>query len=69
MFEVEVFWVVTLCSLVVGYQFSEVHAASLFSVMGYDAMWCCDRMPTFRRSTLPPSSGVSSRGLLGCDAV
>jgi len=31
MFQVDVFWAVTPCSVVVGYQlFSEVHAASIF---------------------------------------
>jgi len=30
MFQVEVFWVVTPCNVVVGYQRSEVHAAYIF---------------------------------------
>jgi hypothetical protein len=26
-------------------------------LLGRDAVWCCGRIPTFRRSMLPPSSG------------
>jgi len=29
--------------------------------LGCDAVWCCGRIPTFRRSMLPPSSGWSDR--------
>jgi len=27
------------------------------SRLGYNTVWCCGRMPTFRRIMLPPSSG------------
>jgi hypothetical protein len=51
-----VFWVVTPCSVVVGYQnVSEVHAATIFSLLCCDAVQCCGRIPTFQRSMLRPS--------------
>jgi hypothetical protein len=44
MFQVEVFWVVTLCSIVVGYCISEVHAASIFRVK-WVKQWYPTRTP------------------------
>jgi hypothetical protein len=38
MLQVEVVWVVTPCSVVVGYQRSEVHAASIFTLK-VEAAW------------------------------
>jgi hypothetical protein len=36
MFQVDVFWVVKPCNVVVGYQLSEVHAAAIFRVIDAD---------------------------------
>jgi len=57
--QIGVFWVVTPCG-VVGYQrfggpcclrLQGEYASR--SLQGYDAVWCCGRIPTFRRSVLP----------------
>jgi len=55
MFEVEVFWVVTPCNVVVGYQLSRDPCC--LHLMGCDAVYCCGRISTFQISMLPPSSG------------
>jgi hypothetical protein len=57
--QVMFFWVVMLCSVVVGYQhLREVHTHSIFRVkMSSDFMQCC-RTPVFQRSMLSPSSGL-----------
>jgi hypothetical protein len=38
MFQVEVFWVVTLCNVVVVYQILEIHAASIFKITIHKVM-------------------------------
>jgi hypothetical protein len=61
-------WVLTPCSVVVGYQrfgrpccFHLQSEALLSSrgLLGCDAVKCCGRIPTFRKSMSPPSSGWS----------
>jgi hypothetical protein len=64
MFQVEVFWIVTPCIVVVGYR--RFRGPCCLHLLGCDAVHCC-RISTFQRSMLPPSSEDSSRGLLGCD--
>jgi hypothetical protein len=60
--QVEVFWVVTPYSVVVGYQRFEVscylHLQGEDSSQGLpccNAIRCCGTIPTFRRTLLPPS--------------
>jgi len=57
MFQVEVFWVVTPCSFVVGYQ--SFGGPCCVHLLGCVAVLCCGRIPTFRTSMLPLSSGWS----------
>jgi len=35
----------------------KTHSLIIRCLLGCDAVWWCGRIPTFRRSTLPPSSG------------
>jgi len=72
---VEVFWVVTPCSVAVGHQSFGgpccLHLRDQDSGRGLldcDAVYCCGRIPTFRRSMLPPSSGWTRHGADKCTA-
>jgi hypothetical protein len=58
----EVIVVVTPCSVVAGYQ-------RFGSLLVCDAMMCCGRIPTFRRSVLPPPSGSIGGLQLQADSI
>jgi hypothetical protein len=52
--QVEVFWVPTQCSVAVGCQrFGGLFCLHLLVCY---VVWCCGRIPKFRRTLLPPSS-------------
>jgi len=53
--QVKVFWVVMSCSDVVRYQ--RFRGPCYLHLLYFDAVKCCGRTPTFRRSVMPPSSG------------
>jgi hypothetical protein len=62
--QVEVFWVVTPCSVVVGYQRFRVPCCLHLNpenlsrgLLSCDAVQCCGTIPAIRRTLLTPSSG------------
>jgi hypothetical protein len=83
MFHVEVFWIVTPCSVVVGYQgfrgpcCVRLHLDSLThysqGLLGCEAIYCCVGYQRFRYSCCVrlhlDNSTHCSPGLLSCDAV
>jgi hypothetical protein len=55
-FQVEVFWVVTTCGVVVVYYC--FRDPCCLHILGCDNVWCCGGIPLFQRSMLPPYSGL-----------